>query len=108
VISHQVQHAKRFPSSNLELLELQASNPRLSSLMIKQADAEDALIHKSTTAQTLKLVEGDAVLYRIVKLLCDEPDQTAQEIAKKLSLDIKDIYNAKKRLGRRIRKLGGK
>ncbi len=107
-ISHIAEQSRRFSFSNLEFLELQSPERRQSSLMIKQADAEDALIHKSTTAQALKLVEDDKVVYRIVKLLCDEPDLTVKEIAKKLALDIKDVQNAKKRLRRRLKKLRGK
>ena len=50
----------------------------------------------------LRIVEGDEVLVKIVALLCTDPDLKARDLAVTLGIDVKEVYNAVKRMRRRL------
>src|ERR1700674_2122166 len=50
----------------------------------------------------LKLLEDDYLLYHIAKLIIDDDVNKPKDMSKILNVDIKEIYNARKRLRRRL------
>jgi len=56
----------------------------------------------------LRVVEGDEILEKIVALLCEDPELKARDLAATLDVDVKEVYNAAKRMKRKVSQhLGG-
>jgi len=50
----------------------------------------------------LRIVRGDQVLEKIVALLCKDPDLKARDLAATLDIEVKEVYNAVKRMKRKL------
>ncbi len=69
--------------------------------------ADAAVLDAEFRAAVRALVAGDDELVRLVACLFEDPAYSAADLADRLGTDVKAIYNARKRLRRRLRPLQG-
>jgi hypothetical protein len=80
----------------------ESARPEINRLVRPQENCSDRAQYNELSEKVLKLVQGDEILTMIIKLLIKDPELRPREIAEMLSLDIKVVRSAKKRLDRRI------
>ena len=50
----------------------------------------------------LRIMKGDEIAVKIITLWCEDPDLPARDLAAKLGIDVKEVYNAHKRMKRKL------
>lgn len=104
-ISHLIEKAKKQEGLFVGFDSHLTNNERYEALVSSagQTRIEDRIEFSQLTKRMEELVSGDEAAVRIVRSLSVLPDLTPQEIAEKTDLNIHDIYNALKRIRRRLK-----
>lgn len=93
------------PNKEFEALLKESATEYLNLLSRKNLD--DQLLYQEVTNKMLNLVSHDEKLTKIVQLWLEEPDIKPRQIAEKMGLTSKQIYQVQKRLRKYLENLQG-